>query len=371
MHQRGTRGARPVGLFVGSLVLAVATSASSGAAAPTPALVGVVSGSRLRAMLYDGGEGALSFRSWFDSELGVPCTFMRTRGGQMRCLPFPLAIYADASCTIPVWRDLGHRPPPPYVTAFVSQGGPAVAAYALGEPYNGAIQETSAGACVDRYVTSGSFYGTGAEIPAERLVAGAIRTVPIDSGALSVRTSEGADGSSWVTVEAIPRLARVARIDEWPPGTAYVGSGRLRVQSYVHGQGEVLGVMMLDNFFDAEADGPCHVEPFADGLRCVPRSVARSSVDGPYLDAACTTRLASSLRFGAGEPPSPVSAAFAMDADASVATAYTLGDVVTPETVYFNEPACHPSKAVARAVYRRLGAPAGDSQWAPVTARTE
>jgi hypothetical protein len=359
-------------LFVGSLVLAVATSASSGAAAPKPALGGVVSGSRLRAMYYDGGGGAVTFRGWFDSEFGVACTFMRTRGGQMRCVPSPWTVFLDSTCTMPVWRIKGNRPPLPYVTADVPQGGPAVAVYALGEPYNGAVHETSAGTCVDQYATSGSFYGTGAEIPSERFVAGAIRTVPIESGALSVRTSEGADGSSWVTIESDRKLLHVTRLDEWPPGTAYVGSGRLRVLSY-DGQRETLRVSMLDHFFDVEADGPCHVESFADGLRCVPRSVARSSVDGPYLDAACTTRLSESdwPWFWTGEPPSPVSAPFAVDAEDLVATAYTLGDVVTPETVYVSEPSCHPRKSVAGRTYRRLGAPTGDSQWARVTARVE
>jgi hypothetical protein len=45
--------------------------------------------------------------------------------------------------------------------------------------------------------------------------------------------------------------------------------------------------------------------------------------------------------------------------------------VVTPDTVYFSRPACHPSKPVAEFVYRRLGPPVGDSQWAPVTTLAE
>jgi hypothetical protein len=60
-----------------------------------------------------------------------------------------------------------------------------------------------------------------------------------------------------------------------------------------------------------------------------------------------------------------------VDAEDLVATAYTLGDVVTPETVYVSGPSCHPRKSVAGRTYRRLGAPTGDSQWALVTARVE
>ncbi len=294
--------------FVGSLVLAAAAYASGGAAAPTPGLAGVVSGSRLRAKFIDAGEGTLRFTGWFDTELGLPCVFKRTRGGPMRCLPGPLAVHSE-------------------------------------------------------------------EIPAERFVAGTVRTVPIESGAFAIRESQGADGSSWVSVEASGRFSQVTRLDELPPNTvAYRGSGRLRVLSYVDGQGRVLDATMLDGFFDTEADAPCHMEQFADGLRCVPRSVASSSVDGPYLDAGCTMRLSqrSPSRSGVPEPP-PGQEAFAVETNGLVSTAYTLGDTVIPETVYFDPPTCRPMKAEppAHVVYRRLGTPTRDSQWAPVTVRME
>jgi hypothetical protein len=58
-----------------------------------------------------------------------------------------------------------------------------------------------------------------------------------------------------------------------PPPVVYLGSGRLRVPSYVDAHGEVLEVDSLDGFFDAQADAPCRPERFADGLRCVPRTV--------------------------------------------------------------------------------------------------
>lgn len=43
----------------------------------------------------------------------------------------------------------------------------------------------------------------------------------------------------------------------------------------------------------------------------------------------------------------------------------------TPDTVSFEASACRPVTAVAGAVYRRLGTPADDTQWAPVIARME
>ena len=197
--------------------------------------------------------------------------------------------------------------------------------------------------------------------------------MPIESGAFAIQEHQGADGSSRVSVEPSRRFAKATRPDELPPNTvAYRGSGRLRVLSYVDGQGQVLEATMFDAFFDTAADAPCHLERFADGLRCVPRNVAGSSVDGPYLDARCTIRLSGSQPSWPGprEPQRTAPGAFATDRDGSVWTAYTLGDVVSPDTVYYNEdfqPACQPIKALPDVVYRRLGTPAGDSQWAPVT----
>jgi hypothetical protein len=376
MRLVGRRGGRPLGSLVGLLVLAAATQASGGAPAPGPALVGVVSGSRVRAMFYDGGGGALLFRGWFDSELGIPCTFARTRNGQMRCLPSGQpAVFFDSTCTAPVWgTECRTSPPPAYVTAWVP--GPASVAYALGDPYTDAVRHNrNAGYCSDYVTGSGpfgwswSYYGVGAEIPSERFVAATILSVPIEDGNLVLRTAQGEDGSSEVSVEVNGKVNKAWRTGQLLPQTlAYLGSGRLRVPSYVDAHGQVLGAV-LGGFFDAQADAPCWPRMFADGVRCVPRTVTPLSGGGPYLDAGCTIRV-SETRPVSSWPP-PASGALAVAWDCSGWTAYSLGDAVNPLVVYSrNGSTCQSTSPVADAVYR-LATPAGDSQWAPLTERVE
>jgi hypothetical protein len=269
---------------VGLLVAATAPQGSEAAAAPEPVLAGVVSGSRLRARFYDGGGGALLFRGWFDSELGLPCAFTRTPNGPMRCLPAGQpAVFSDSTCTMPVWgisNTAFQGTLPRYVTAFVPQGGPAGAAYLLGEPYTGVVRNTSAGVCLDSVVRSSSytFYRTGAEIPPERFVAAAITLVPVDDGRLVLRTTQADDGSSQAAVEVSGPVWLAWRTGALPPQTfAYLGSGRLRVPSFADPRGQVREAMIGGDFFDAQADAPCHPEPFADGLRCVPRTATGAS----------------------------------------------------------------------------------------------
>jgi hypothetical protein len=364
--------ARPVGWFVGSLVLAATTYASSGAAASGPALPGVVSGSRLRAKIRDGGGGAVRFAGWFDTELGVPCSFVLARDGQLRCLPGPLAVHSDPTCTMPVWgRTRDFATPPPYVIALFPLPGVGGAVYPLGAPYTGAARNTSGSRCVDGYAPSGSYYGTGAEIPSERFVSATVRKAPVEYGA-SVSTSTASDGSSRIRLDLGPRFVSATGLDDVAPDTAYRGSGRLRVLSYVDGESQVIEATMLDDFFDAEAKTPCHAEPFADGLRCVPRNLPRSTPDGPYLDAGCTTPLSEYIPLELdGRALSLPAPGASLDSDGAVATAHALGGVVTPDTVYFGRAACHPRNPLPGFVYRRLGPPIGDSQWAPVTTRME
>lgn len=60
-------------------------------------------GSRLRPMLLDAGDGATTFLSFFDQELGLRCWFQATVDGDLRCLPRSHdAWYRDAACSAPV-----------------------------------------------------------------------------------------------------------------------------------------------------------------------------------------------------------------------------------------------------------------------------
>jgi len=244
-------------------------------------LVGVVSGSRLRARFYDGGGGALLLRDWFDTELGIPCRFVRTRAGPTRCLPVTTTLFLDSTCAMPVLHEACSDPPPPYVTLMTPWVGGAV--YATGDKYTGGLRQISgaSGLCIDaRASSSGSavgwLYGAGAEISPERFVAATVRWVPTVGG--SIRTVQADDGSSQVTVE-MPELRLNPLTPPEPPAFApgaivYIGSGRLRLPAYADAQGKVIGWTPIDfGFLDTQVGLWCQVATFADGLRCVPRNV--------------------------------------------------------------------------------------------------
>jgi adenylosuccinate lyase len=80
------------------------------------------SGSRLRAIVVDGGGDARRFEGWFDSELGVECEMRRQPGDEWRCLPNGSAEigYLDAACTQPVAVPYGTCPwNDTYITTWV------------------------------------------------------------------------------------------------------------------------------------------------------------------------------------------------------------------------------------------------------------
>jgi hypothetical protein len=89
--------------------------------------------------------------------------------------------------------------------------------------------------------------------------------------------------------------------------------------------------------------------------------------EGPYLDAGCTMLL-SEVKLGA--PLHASTGDLALAADCSGATAYTLGDAVTPPVVYFKRSTCEPRPPSVGVVYRSA-MPAVDSSWAPLTERVE
>jgi hypothetical protein len=73
----------------------------AGGAAP-PATPAFVSGSRLRAQIYDGGE-ARAFVHWHDMGPHENCSFVHATDGRWRCLPDSGTVsYLDAACTMPI-----------------------------------------------------------------------------------------------------------------------------------------------------------------------------------------------------------------------------------------------------------------------------
>lgn len=92
------------------------------------------SGTRLRAYVYDGGDGASVLSTWFDSELVLYCRFRRTTDGTYRCVPpFGSFAFADDACTDAVlaWGTpaLGTIPPGRFVAAPTRVDDPVPAAY--------------------------------------------------------------------------------------------------------------------------------------------------------------------------------------------------------------------------------------------------
>jgi hypothetical protein len=89
------------------LLVSLSTVSCGGGAAPRPAGVLHVSGSRLRARVTDAGGGARRFDGWYDTVLASPCTFRLAEDGVRRCIPMGdvtnyLPPYADPDCTMPV-----------------------------------------------------------------------------------------------------------------------------------------------------------------------------------------------------------------------------------------------------------------------------
>jgi hypothetical protein len=70
------------------------------------------SGTRLRARVFDGGDGAVALYEWHDTELDMPCAFRLAVDGVVRCLPYKREarahftstdiVYLDGRCSSPV-----------------------------------------------------------------------------------------------------------------------------------------------------------------------------------------------------------------------------------------------------------------------------
>lgn len=115
------RGARVEFGRIHSLFLAAVLTACGGKthadAAPTdpstslpPALIAAdssaffASGTRLKAHVLDGGNDARALIDFYDTVLGINCTFVENASGEYHCLPVPFTtMYFDADCTRPAF----------------------------------------------------------------------------------------------------------------------------------------------------------------------------------------------------------------------------------------------------------------------------
>jgi hypothetical protein len=152
-------------------------------------------------------------------------------------------------------------------------------------------------------------------------------------------------------------------------GTAQIGSGRLRVPSYVDGAGKVLAA--VDGLFDSGLGVTCDAATFVDGVRCVPRDAAQLDMTNTFADGSCTAPLAvmgATTLPGCTVPPPP---AFGVRSSCGRTTAYAIGQAATPSTIYsLQGSTCTAQQPVTSYAYYTTS-PAGDTQWAPVTERTE
>ena len=77
-----------------------------------------VSGTRLRAHVSDGGDGAKILQYWEDTTLNIQCQFARSADGIYRCTPWwgGTVAFTDAACTQAAFgtRALGHSAQSPY-----------------------------------------------------------------------------------------------------------------------------------------------------------------------------------------------------------------------------------------------------------------
>src|SRR5690349_13292969 len=82
------------------ILLSMTAACSSTTVVPAPSGSEWTSGSRLRAQIEDGGDGAAIFVGWRDTQLGAWCNFDFHADGSLRCLPQPGGLfYLDAGCT--------------------------------------------------------------------------------------------------------------------------------------------------------------------------------------------------------------------------------------------------------------------------------
>lgn len=209
------------------------------------------SGTRLRARVFDGGDGAVLFRGWFDTDLGVDCGQRRATDGADRCLPAvqPGFGFLDAACTEPVIAlDACAGPAPKFVTkadAPTEQCAPAppAVAYEVGAPVTpDAVYflDVATGTCLSGPLGDGPYFRRGAVVPPEKFAALEIVDEPVD-GALEERLArriERSDDGAWRGITIVDREKNAPCNDYlWTYEGAYgdvcvAGTTLLLTQSY-------------------------------------------------------------------------------------------------------------------------------------------
>ena len=163
-----------------SIFFSVAEEAVDPATFATLAAERVPVGGRLERidMVGDGVRARLP--EWYDTELGVACTFRQTADGAMRCVPGGAeapqgrvrTYYSDASCSGTVElatydEPCEGAPTPAFVVRSVGSG---LRVARIGQPATAAIYEDAGDFCAQ--VSTTNVFTIGAEVPLNTLVAG-------------------------------------------------------------------------------------------------------------------------------------------------------------------------------------------------------
>lgn len=211
------------------------------------------SGTRLRAVYLDAGQGAVRLQHWYDTELDIDCRFAHDAAWQPRCTPNQGANidgYLDSDCTQPVMSAWVCGETEPVVSAALPErcaGALArVSAFDVGDAQSIAtLYRIDDGECVaDFDPDPQEMFHPLTQLADDMFVAADVVDYPVD-GALGVRTLESEDG-------AFEKL-EPANIDEGVNCDALSIGGELRCVS----------ANLAYDFGDLHPDSGCSDDPVA------------------------------------------------------------------------------------------------------------
>jgi hypothetical protein len=198
------------------------------------------SGARLRAMVLDGGDGAVTWTGWFDSKLGAPCSFMTADDGQQRCLPGAgTYLFRDDQCSMPVWQVSGGTCPQSlpafgivgeYAPTSCELGGSTVyalgpqasAPFALATVSDGQLGAPRSDCTAGPASTSAQFVAPGPVLPPSSFVAATTRFVPYGDGSPVAHQLVTDDGATLVLAIANGMTGEDCwSTENFAPGSAY------------------------------------------------------------------------------------------------------------------------------------------------------
>jgi hypothetical protein len=186
---------------------------AGGDAGPAPLVLSCegASGTRVRQVLREHGDGTSEFIRLHDTDFVETCSFATAGDGALRCLPlvdgFPFAAgevrYSDVECGTPI-AQMAATAGVPAPTHMVEQvpptdacAAPTPAFHVLGASLpiapDAAIFQRQGKACVQLLAPATSFFAITGELPADSFIEGTETFT--DSGRIAVSQVDGADGS--------------------------------------------------------------------------------------------------------------------------------------------------------------------------------